>query len=370
MGPRGTVGTRARAAKVAVLGAFAVLGIAPLGSVSAAPTPTPCAAIAAAEPSVGNNPPVAAPALFPADFPVLNDCQWPFRLGGWGGIKANSPRRHVPVIFVHGNQADAENWYLVADQFKKDAGYSDQEMYAISYNGLGNTYAGLPTCCTPAPESVTYWQNEAPAPYYSFCCEGGRGAANDPNVPDLYAFIRAVQAYTGSRQVDIVAHSLGVTITRKMLLLHPTLRNDVLAAVMIAGGNDGTTVCRGLDQSYYGCDEIAPGAPWLTALNRGLSEAPGPTRWMTVFNGTDSSDPFFVYMPGVFDDRQSPALDGAENLTFAQTYHNDLRVRPDIVSLYLKFILDHGQVAPEAVPHVGVSPASPPGLPNTGTAPG
>jgi pimeloyl-ACP methyl ester carboxylesterase len=170
--------------------------------------------------------------------------------------------------------------------------------------------------------------------------------------------VRAVQQYTGSQQVDIVAHSLGVTITRKMLVEHPELRPDVLAAVMISGGNHGTSVCRGIESSYYGCEEISPlealksgdtmpGDPtqsngWLYNLNQ-AGEAPGPTRWMSVYNGVDSTDPFFVSSPGVFDDTKSPHLDGAVNVTCPKTYHNDERVRPDIVHTYLQFVLQNGQ---------------------------
>ena len=151
-----------------------------------------------------------------------------------------------------------------------------------------------------------------------------------------------MQDYTGSEQVDIVAHSLGVTITRKMLQLHPEMRDQVVAGVMIAGGNHGTTVCRGIDTSYYGCEEIAPGTPWLAALNAD-GETPGPTRWMTVYNGTDNVDPFFTATPGLFDDHQSPHLAGAVNLEFPMTYHNDLRVDPAIVPKYLAFLLGDGQ---------------------------
>jgi hypothetical protein len=61
---------------------------------------------------------------------------------------------------------------------------------------------------------------------------------------------------------------------------------------------------------------------------------------MTVYNGTDNSDPFFMATPGVFDDRQSPRLEGAVNLEVAGTYHNDLRVAPAIVASYLAFLLD------------------------------
>ena len=297
-----------------------------------------CAKVAAAEPQAGHNMPYPAPVLFAKDFPHLKDCEWGFPLGGWGGTRRHAPLHHVPVIFVHGNQADAENWFLVADQFRKLGGYTDQEMYAVSYNGLGNAYAGMPLRSQPSAESQAYWAANPNA----LCCSGGKGASDDPNVPDLYNFVRAVQAFTGSRRVDIVAHSLGVTITRKMLQVHPSLRKDVVAAVMIAGGNHGTSVCRGISTAYYGCEEIAPGTTWLANLNRS-GEAPGPTHWMSIYNGTDNMDPFFQAVPGVFDDRSSPHLNGAINLEFPQAYHNDLRVDPPIVAAYLKFLLEHGQ---------------------------
>ncbi|HEV3233126.1 MAG TPA: alpha/beta fold hydrolase [Candidatus Dormibacteraeota bacterium] len=357
-------GRRVRLAPLAVLLAVAAAGLGgarPSSQLAAGPTP--CAAIAALEPQTGHTMPPAAPVLFAADFPKLDDCEWGYPLGGWGGIKGHSAIKHTPVIFVHGNQADAENWYLVADQFKALAGYTDQEMYALSYNGLGNAYAGLPVKSQPAPESITYWNSTNP-PNYAICCNGGHGASDDPNVPDLYAFVKAVQGYTGSAKVDIVGHSLGVTITRKMLLLHPELRSSVVAAVMIAGGNHGTTICRGLDSSYYGCEEIAPGTGWLQLLNA-AGEAPGPTRWMTVYNGTDNVDPYFSSGP-TYDDHQSPALKGAINMQFPQTYHNDLRVDPAIVPVYLKFLLEQGQ-DPAAIALVNQPQVTPVGggLPNT-----
>ena len=39
-------------------------------------------------------------------------------------------------------------------------------------------------------------------------------------------------------------------------------------------------------------NEIAPGTPWLAALNA-RGETYGPTRWMTVYNGVEG-DPFFA----------------------------------------------------------------------------
>jgi len=64
---------------------------------------------------------------------------------------------------------------------------------------------------------------------------------------------------------------------------------------------------------------------------------------MSVYNGSDNTDPFFQASPGVFDDTQSPHLDGATNVTCPTAYHNDLRVRPDIVQIYLQFLLTFGQ---------------------------
>lgn len=315
------------------LAAAITCGLALLGAL-APPVPAradsgPCAAIAAAEPQAGHTMPPPAPAMFAADFPALYDCEWGYRMGGWGGAQAHAPRNHAPVIFVHGNQSDAENWFAVADRFRALAGYSGQEMYAISYNGLENASAGMPVLSAPVPTSLAYWQANPAA-----LSNGGHGTANDVNVPDVYAFIQAVMAYTGSEHVQLVAHSLGSTIVRRVLVDHPDLYRHVTAAVLIAGANHGTTVCRGLETTYFGCDEIAPGTAWLARLNA-AGEAPGPTCWMSVYDGAEG-DPFFAG-----PDTASPHLSGAYNVTFPGAYHNDLRVDAAIVAQYLQFLLRH-----------------------------
>jgi len=173
---------------------------------------------------------------------------------------------------------------------------------------------------------------------------GGHGAADDDNVVDLCRFIEAVQAYTGSQQIDIVAHSLGVTIARRLMALYPQLARDVVAFVGIAGANHGTTVCRGLETTYYGCNEIAPGTAWLASLNGpcGSLETYAPTRWQTIYDGFEG-DPLFVG-----PDEGSPQLLGADNRTFPGAYHNDLRVGPAEVDTYLSFLLREGQAGPGA----------------------
>ena len=327
--------TRTTRALLAAVAAAAVTLTVPAatGAGNRPPTCLPSQA-AKDQPTNGNSAPPPAPRYFAKDFPAITDSRLHVPLGGLGGLRRHAKLHHTPVIFVHGNQADAQNWLATMLQFQRLAGYSMQEMYAISYNGLGNFYAGAPTSQPTAPDQAYVQQNPAGL------ANGGHGAANEDEIPDLCRFIEAVQAYTGSQQVDIVGHSLGVTIGRKLLIDYPALRQNVRAFVAIAGGNHGTTVCRGIDTSYYGCNEIAPGTAWLKQLN-GYGEAPLPTRWMTVYNGT-AGDPFFD--PPL--DETSPSLHGAFNFTYAGAYHNDLRVLPTEVDDYLGFLLLYGQAGP------------------------
>jgi pimeloyl-ACP methyl ester carboxylesterase len=304
-------------------------------------TPTCGPSIAKNEPTIASNPPPAAPRYFADDFPVITDSRLRLPLGGFGGLHFHARLHRTPVIFVHGNQADAQNWLSVMLQFQNDAHYSMQEMYALSYNGLGNAGPGSPLTDPPTQPDRDYFTQNPQA-----LANGGHGAADDDEVPDLCRFIEAVQWYTGSRQVDIVTHSLGVTIARELMRLYPSLARDVTAFVGIAGGNHGTTVCRGLETSWYGCNEIAPGTPWLARLNgpNGARETYGPTRWMTIYNGLEG-DPLFVG-----PDATSPQLKGADNRTFPGAYHNDLRVNPSEVDTYLPFLLTEGQAGPGAFP--------------------
>ncbi|MGH7372315.1 MAG: hypothetical protein ACREJK_10795, partial [Candidatus Methylomirabilales bacterium] len=141
--------------------------------------------------------PLPADAAFPSDFPALQDQEWGYRLGGWGGLPKGRPVRRRPVIFIHGNTRDATDWDEPGRSVKKrflDAGYSPQELWAVSYNGK-STKDRL-----PGSQCVT---------------------DNRTNIPDLAAFVKGVLAYTGAAKVDLIAHSLGVTIARGMLAQHP-----------------------------------------------------------------------------------------------------------------------------------------------------
>jgi len=247
-------------------------------------------------------------ANFAEDFPELLDGEWGYPLGGWGGVRKGTALHRTPVIFVHGNGEDASFWDLqnetavavnVRQRFKA-AGYGDQELWALSYNGQR---CGQNTC-------QTY---------------------NEVNVADFAAFARAVLAYTGAKRFDVVAHSLGVTVVRRALRLHEDLRMSLEDAVFASGANHGTSVCRG-SESLIGCDEIHPGSPWLAALNTG-DETPGEARYVTICDCTGATDHFFLAV-----DARSPQLDGAQNIEVPGSAHFVTARGPAVVTSYIPLV--------------------------------
>ena len=301
--------------------------------------------LAAQEP-YGNVPPQGSARIgFAADFPPLVDHEWGFALGGFGGTVAGDRPGHVPVIFVHGNQVDACDWYPVRDAFRA-AGWSDQALWGLSYNGLGNNNGAA--LLTPNPDCQ--------AEHAELGNDGqSRITSNDVNVPDLYDFVLAVRAYTGSARFSLVGHSLGVTVARKMLKVYPELRADLVAFVSIAGANHGTSFCPpGSEGSVNGCDEIAANTDWLAELNglEGSDETYPPARWMSLYDGSGAGDPAFA---GSY--AQSPALAGADNREFPGTYHNDLRLDPAIVTIYREFLEEAGRAIEPPQQRGGGEPA-------------
>lgn len=158
-----------------------------------------------------------------------------FNSGGnsFGG-KANASDTVVnqPVIFIHGN-SDAANgtsygmtgWTASRNYFISQ-GYKNSELYAITWGDANPLSSG----------------NQ----YHS-----------KPNLQKIRAFIQAVKAYTGATKVDIVTHSMGVTLARKAILggsasdalnggsynLGASLTSSVDTFVGIAGANRGLVSC-------------------------------------------------------------------------------------------------------------------------------
>ena len=130
-------------------------------------------------------------------------------------------------------------------------------------------------------------------------------------MPDLRRFVAAVLEFTGARQVDVVAHSLGVTITREWLRQDDAYRT-VRRFVAIDGPNHGIINCSPNPANFYQlpsqggftpssevCVEVgSPDTPFLKRLNKG-DDTPGPTQYLVVRN----ADTSFVYFPlqdGIF----------------------------------------------------------------------
>lgn len=259
---------------------------------------------------------------FPSDFvgllpvdrqagAVVNQALFPWtsdRVGGWGGggcPAGHAPRR--PVIFVHGNTEAAGFWRAsesgtsivnVRQRFL-DAGWCADELWAISYDGAGG--------------------------YFTY---------NDINAEEVFEFVDAVRAYTEAGQVDVVAHSLGVTVVRKAAAFHPVLTTWMANFVGIAGANHGTTTCRGAGTAHlsHGCEELEPGSAWLAALN-GAGETPAGPRYLTIYDGSGVVDTFYVG-----PDAQSPALAGACNVTMPFVAHNTLARGLAAVEKYQAFL--------------------------------
>ncbi|MFY2558915.1 lipase [Corallococcus terminator] len=155
--------------------------------------------------------------------------------GGSFGGKASSTDTVVntPVIFIHGNSdkavgtgtAGQSGWNASLEYFLAN-GYKPSELYATTWG--------------PADIMQTAVQ------YHS-----------KPNIMKVRKFIEAVKAYTGASKVDIITHSMGVTLARKAILggaandsanggaynVGAALTSSVDTFVGIAGANLGLTSC-------------------------------------------------------------------------------------------------------------------------------
>ena len=220
----------------------------------------------------------------PAGFPVITDASLGTPVLGFG---AAGPVHRTPVIFLHGNNdtpfPTACNPFYgnVHDfaRFFEARGYSASELWALGYQG--------DQCDLLADQTK----------------RSGPAHSTLANVPDLRAFVHAVLDYTGARQVDIVAHSLGVTLTRAWLREDHAYRLG-RRFVAIDGPNHGIVNCSPSPANYWQfpalggfapdsavCREYgSPTSPFLTWLNRG-SELQGPTRVLVIRN----ADTSFVY---------------------------------------------------------------------------
>jgi triacylglycerol lipase len=151
--------------------------------------------------------------------------------GSYGGrVLPGDPVINQPVIFIHGNSDSAlgsvspyTGWSSSISYFKSQ-GYTSAELYATTWG----------------PASTV----QASAQYHSYAY-----------LMRIRTFIQAVKAYTGATKVDIVGHSMGVTLARKAIKggtivdggvtynLGANLTASVDTFVGISGANRGLTAC-------------------------------------------------------------------------------------------------------------------------------
>lgn len=225
---------------------------------------------------------------FPDGFPVIEDASLAKPVIGFG---AAGPVTRTPVIFLHGNNdtpfPTACSPYGNARAFAQylaDNGYATSELWGLGYQG---------DQCNLAADQTN---------------RSRIAHTNQANVPDLRRFVAAVLAFTGAKQVDIVGHSLGVTLAREWMRqdeAHRTVRRFVA----VDGPNHGIINCSPTPGNYFQlpsqggftpqsevCQELgSPNTPFLKRLNgkRGEDETEGRTKVLVIRN----ADASFVYMP-------------------------------------------------------------------------
>lgn len=229
----------------------------------------------------------------PADFPVIVDTSLGKPVIGFG---AAGPVARTPVIFLHGNNdtpfPTACNPYgrmQAMAQFFADNGYATSELWGLGYQGDQCDLAVDPTL------------------------RSGIAHTNAANVPDLRRFVYAVMAYTGAKQVDIVGHSLGVTLAREWMRQDEAARL-VRRFVAIDGPNHGIINCSPNPANYWQADAAggfkpssevcvelgSPNTRFLKLLNGrgGGDETEGPTKVLVIRNA-DKSFVYFSLQDGV-----------------------------------------------------------------------
>src|SRR4051812_5233315 len=295
---------------------------------------------------------------FPSGFPVIEDTSLEAPVIGFG---AAGPVAHTPIILLHGNNdtpfPTACNPYGSMQklaQYLADHGYATSELWGLGYQGDQCDLAADQT----RRSSIAH--------------------TDAANVPDLRRFVRAVLAFTGAKQVDIVAHSLGVTIAREWM------RQDeagplVRRMVAIDGPNHGIINCSpdpanywqapaagGFTPSSEVCQELgSPRTPFLQLLNDGDQRREKRAGKTLVIRNGDKSFVYFPIQDGLIapvpaidsfgkptDFSHSASLRGAKEISLTgqgvydpilQTSHLGILNSPQTWQATLEFLTDrHG----------------------------
>ena len=167
---------------------------------------------------------------FPAGFPVIQDASLGVPVLGFG---AAGPVHRTPVILLHGNNDTA---------------------YPGACNPYGQVHSWRstwPTTATRRPSSGASATRATSATRSSTRPSSRRTPTRRSRTsPTSTAFVRAVLAYTGAKRVDMVGHSLGVTLARAWMKSDHT-GHLVRRLVAIDGPNHGIVDCSPSPANYF-----------------------------------------------------------------------------------------------------------------------
>ncbi len=180
---------------------------------------------------------------------------------------------HVPVVFVHGYNADPGVWGALRDDLLA-SGYTDDELYSWGYD---------------TSQSV-----------------------NETLSGRLAAYVEEVRARTGAARVDLVAHSFGSLVTRWYVKFGGGAAR-VDHWVSLAGPNHGTSTAWACALWSQACRDMTPGSYVVKKLAEG-DETPGTVSYATWWSNCDE----------VINPDDSVPLDGATNHAAGCLAHNDL----------------------------------------------
>ena len=230
---------------------------------------------------------------FPAGFPVIIDASLGVPVIGFG---AAGRVQRTPVVFLHGNNdtpfptaCNPFGYIHAMAQFFADSGYAASELWGLGYQGDQCDLIADQTHRSAGAHSTV------------------------ANIPDLRRFVQAVLDYTGARQVDIVGHSLGVTLARAWLRTDDAF-HLVRRLVAIDGPNHGIINCSPSPANFYQlpanggftpdstiCLEYgSDNTPVVRLINGdGPHEAQPPTQYLVIRNA-DKSFVYFSAQDGFF----------------------------------------------------------------------
>jgi len=116
----------------------------------------------------------------------------------------------------------------------------------------------------------------------------------------MRAFVEAVLAYTKASQINIIGHSMGVTIGRKIAQggsaedqkegtysVGASLKDKVKNFIGLAGANLGLTACLG--------GNLIPTCSNIDGFNPGTLPTSGPSKFMSGLNANPAAEASSVY---------------------------------------------------------------------------